>query len=113
MTLRIPTAVVSAVVASALTAMTLVAFNATAAPQTQPSLRNIRVQQGLLEAELSRLERRAARIDATTQTINARDAVMFYRQGRSNINYGTPYYLLQQIYCQVSHVSPCYPSPSR
>ncbi len=115
MTIRIPATVLAAVLASLATALVLVAFSAVAAPvsRTQPNLQSIASHQTLLQEELDRQEDRSKRIDDRTKLTLAIVKNMQYRLGGSNINYGTPYRLIQEIYCSVHDIVPCSPSPSR
>jgi hypothetical protein len=116
MTIRIPATVLAAVLAGLATALVLVAFNAIAAPaasRTQPNLQSIASHQTLLQTELDRQEARTRRIDERTADTLAIVKNVQARLGGHNINYGTPYRLIQEIYCAAHDIVPCSPSPGR
>jgi hypothetical protein len=104
------------VLASLLTALVLIAFDAVAAPttttRTQPNLQSIASHQTLLQQEIDRQEERSRRMDARLKTVLSMTTSIYRRQGSDTVTYGEPYFLLGQIYCEVKNFPSCAPSAS-
>ncbi len=116
MTPKVPTQVLTAALASLLTALALIAFYAVTAPattsRTQPNLQSIASHQTLLQQELDRQEERARRMDARLKSVLSLTTTIYQRQGGDKVVYGEPYFLLGQIYCEVKNFPSCAPTAS-
>ena len=105
MTLKIPAPLLSAIVASALTAAVLGAFDAPAAtngppPGAAPTLKNIYTRESLMDAQLDRIEKRTKLLDAVSSKTDA----VYRRLGSSYVHSRTPIQLVYETWCVVNDI---------